>query len=256
LAKRYSRIRDLVHCTSHFGAALALSRAVLITLGLDRLQASLERAAGRYSDRRALAFDARYGTETFERIALSEMGLGGKDEALRRWRYGPINPDFFHEMMLAGPRHRHEITFIDVGSGKGLALMLASGYGFRRVVGIDMSGELNEIARRNMAAYLHNGGKGGPVDLVCADFLQFELPREPTFYFLNNPFPEHVGDRALTHLERSLQAHPRDAWILWRRCTSAIIDRLDQSPLWSMRVATPYWRLYQARPHQPANGSR
>jgi SAM-dependent methyltransferase len=207
----------------------------------------LQRAAGRYSDEKVRAFDRRYETDTFERIDLGVLGIGERDDALARWQYGPINPDFFREIMRAGPADLHRLTFLDVGSGKGLALMLASEYRFRRIVGVEMSKELNEVARRNLAAYAKNGGSQVETHLICADFNLLALPLEPTFYFLNNPFPEHLAHEAVSHFEASFAANPRDAWVLWRRCTLPIIDRLDASPHLDLTVATPYWRLYRTR---------
>lgn len=248
LPGRYSRIRDLVHCTSHFGAVLALLRTVLCKARLHALYRRLEQACARYSDARARAFDREYGTDTFARIHLRDLGLGGDDEGLGGWQYGPINPDFFHEMMRAAPAQRDRLTFLDVGSGKGLALMLASQYRFRRIVGVELSAELNAQAAENLIRYGEAVGREVRADLLCADFLDLPLPAEPTFYFFNNPFPENVGRRAVAHLERALEAARQgEAWVLWRRCTLPIIDLLEASPWLRLAVATPYWRLYRSR---------
>ena len=42
-------------------------------------------------------------------------------------------------------------TFVDLGCGKGKPLMVAASYGFRRLVGVDISAECIAIARRNIA---------------------------------------------------------------------------------------------------------
>jgi SAM-dependent methyltransferase len=234
LPRRYSRIRDLVHCTSHLGAVLAVLRLVLCKVRLHALYRLLEQACARYSDARARAFDRE--------------GLGAGDESLGGWQYGPINPDFFREMMRAAPPHRDRLTFLDVGSGKGLALMLASEYRFRRIVGVELSAELNERAAENLAKYGAAVGREVRADLLCADFLDLPLPAEPTFYFFNNPFPESVGRRAVAHVQRALETAQRsETWILWRRCTLPIIDLLEASSRLDLAVATPYWRLYRSR---------
>ena len=243
------RLRDLRHVTSHFGAGLEVSHAILKRLGLQRLQRRFEQALARYSDSRARAFDARHGTDTFRRIHLGDLGLGGEDETFRQWMYGPINPDFFREIMRAGPPDRSRLTFLDVGSGKGLALMLASEYGFKKVVGVEMSDELNAVARQNFEAYSRSTGRACSPELLCADFLEVPLPMEPTYYFLNNPFPEHVGFDVVRHFENGFAQAPRDAWILWRRCTLSVLERLDQSPHLELVIATPYWYLFRTRAH-------
>src|SRR5215469_11602963 len=65
--------------------------------------------------------------------------------------YQPIEPDIFHEMLSAVPADFRHYTFIDIGSGKGRALLLASESRFRRIIGIELLPELNRIAQANIA---------------------------------------------------------------------------------------------------------
>jgi predicted RNA methylase len=43
-----------------------------------------------------------------------------------------------------------ETTFVDIGSGKGRALIIAAEYAFKRIIGVEYSPSLATICRRNL----------------------------------------------------------------------------------------------------------
>ena len=63
--------------------------------------------------------------------------------------YQPVPPEQFREMMAALAVYLDQVsnfsqfTFIDIGSGKGRALLLATEYGFSRIIGIELLPELD-----------------------------------------------------------------------------------------------------------------
>ena len=44
-----------------------------------------------------------------------------------------------------------DFNFVDIGSGKGRALLLASDYPFREIIGIELSPELDRVAQGEVA---------------------------------------------------------------------------------------------------------
>ena len=84
---------------------------------------------------------------------------------------------------------RHTLTFLDVGMGKGLAVMRAREFGFRKLVGAELSQSLCDTAAKNFEAYAKSTGSPLEASIVCGDFMKIELADEPTAFFLNNPFP-------------------------------------------------------------------
>jgi hypothetical protein len=93
-----------------------------------------------------MLFDATYGTETFGRHDVKTSEDTGDTTT---WGYSAINQDFFREIMRSVPRPLAEYTFVDVGSGKGAAVLMASEFGFRRLVGVELAEELVRIAKLN-----------------------------------------------------------------------------------------------------------
>src|SRR5579864_7137056 len=46
-----------------------------------------------------------------------------------------------------------DFTFIDLGSGKGRVLLMASDYPFKRIIGVEFMLELHRVAQKNIAGY-------------------------------------------------------------------------------------------------------
>lgn len=129
--------------------------------------------------------------------------------------YQPIEAEQFHEMMNSLAIDYARFTFIDLGSGKGRALLLASNYEFRRIIGVEILPELSDIAQKNIGNYRSDSQRCFQLETLCADARRFELPQEPTLLYLFNPFFEPVLQEVLERIEESLRAHPREFILLY-----------------------------------------
>lgn len=243
------KIRGLRDSTTHFGGALTVLRRLTRGSRLgEHVVGRLEHLMGRYTDHRTRAFDRRYGTDTYERSLLSDLEVkGGFDPTFGTWMYGPINPDFFREIMRGLPLDVRELAFYDVGAGKGLALMLASEYGFPELVGIEFSPPLVEAGKRNVEIFERATGRDLRVTWVCADFMQHPLGDTPALFFMNAPFPWEIAERALRHVEESVAEHPRKVVVLYRKPHGKTVEYMDASPHFTPLKSSPYWRAWVSR---------
>lgn len=166
----------------------------------------------------------RYGDAEFDwehRVNTTSAGLGWRDRLLGLFHspYQPTESLLFHEMMAALSAHArfdfHDYTFIDLGSGKGRTLLMASDYPFRRILGVELLPALNQIARANLTQYRGESQKCFALESFCGDATEFAFPAEPLALFLFNPFPETGLRRVVANLERSLREHPRRAYVLY-----------------------------------------
>lgn len=133
-----------------------------------------------------------------------------------------------------------DTVFLDVGAGKGRALLLATEYPFLRVEGVELNPALAAIAAANLQLRQANAaGKAlAPVSLHCADATRHPLPSEPTLAFLFHPFEKTVLRRFLRHVEVSLTRHPRPFDLLYVNAEHAAT--VDEHPafhcVWTGRV--------------------
>jgi SAM-dependent methyltransferase len=138
--------------------------------------------------------------------------------------YQPTEPVAFHEMLDAvqqtpGPRQTtlnfRDYTFIDLGSGKGRTLLMASDYPFRRIIGVELLPSLHAIAQENLRKYKSESQKCFALEAICADATTYSFPDEPLVIFLFNPFPESGMRRVVANLGESLLKHPRPVYVLY-----------------------------------------
>ena len=130
--------------------------------------------------------------------------------------YQPTDATLFQEMMARLPIDFSEFTFVDLGSGKGRTLLMASEYPFRRIVGVEILPDLHWVAVENIRAYTSPTQRCLQVESVCANAREFELPGGPLVLYLFNPLPEVGLMQLLLSLERSLRQHPRSVYVLYQ----------------------------------------
>lgn len=198
-----------------------------------------ERRRARYGD---IDYDFESGANT------TAANVGWRTRlyaALAGAPYQPTVPAEFHEIMQALAVPSGEYTFVDVGSGKGRALLLAAEQGFRRVVGVEIAPELHAAAERNVAKWRAQHPPGPPIDLYLGDAVDFELPAEPLVIYLFNPLPEAALAAFLGRLERSLAAQPRAVHVVYHN--PVLGSLLDAAPMLERTGGTHQWSLYRAR---------
>ena len=180
-------------------------------------------------------FDVEHGVDTGGLIGGGALSTGHAHDRYIT-AYVGIAPSRFKAVVarwLATPETGAvgEYTFIDLGCGKGRAVMLASQMGFRQVIGVELNPELAAIAEKNLALWKDAGLAGCPMRIVCGDALEFTLPAGPCVVFLFNPFAEPV----MTLLVRRLAAREGRLDVLYQNPEQDSVFRSEPRmvPLWS-----------------------
>jgi SAM-dependent methyltransferase len=117
-------------------------------------------------------FDRKFGVET--RHTVWRKRLTGRDSE----DYEAVSPLLFSRAISYVPR----TTFIDLGCGKGRALILAREAGFRNLIGVEISPRLARAARHNLEKL------NVTATVIEGDVATFVFPDEPVIAFLYNPF--------------------------------------------------------------------
>lgn len=108
-----------------------------------------------------------------------------------------------------------QFTFIDIGSGKGRVLLMASDYPFRRILGVELLPDLHRVAQENIRKYKSDWQKCPTIESMCGDAREFVFPPEPLLLYLFSPLPESGFVRFLANLERSRRDHPRPLLLIY-----------------------------------------
>jgi hypothetical protein len=191
---------------------LAASRELLAALWEFVRDSAPERLRQRYGDA---------GYDWDHHVNTTSAAISWRNRLLGVFHspYQPTEPALFHEMLAALSQESrsdfHDFVFIDLGSGKGRTLLMASDRPFRRIVGVELLPVLHQAAQENLSQYRGESQKCFALESICADATEFVFPAEPTVLYLFNPFPESGLRRMTANLEESLRQHPRAVYMLY-----------------------------------------
>jgi SAM-dependent methyltransferase len=163
-------------------------------------------------------FDVEHGTETSGIIYGENLNTGSRSD-LWNTAYHGISPSGFKQIMEAlGAELGSEwerFTFVDLGSGKGRALLLASRFPFRKIVGVEISAELSAAAAENVRVFAAPWQMCREIETICGDAATFDYPCGPMVLYLYNPFLPPVLKRCLRNLARKLEVEPREVYVVY-----------------------------------------
>ena len=162
---------------------------------------------------RRLAYD---GFDRFMGVKTAGVHEGGYDER-DNWEYRP-SPWLDFRRILPRSEVGPDDVFVDIGVGMGRMLLVAGRYPMKRVIGVEISEELAEIARANVQR-ARRRLKVRDVEVIAADALEWEIPDDLTIVYFFNPFEGEtfacVFDRILASLDRA----PRRMRVVYRKPT-------------------------------------
>jgi len=168
------------------------------------------------------SFDREFGTETSGSRAPSELGIA--DPVLREKAilYLPSPASVTRWMLRSIGVDHARFSFVDLGCGKGRVLLVASEQPFVQVVGVDISAELCEVARRNANAFQPPTRRCHEIRVENVDATQFEFPPGDLLIHLYHPFSPDLTLRILERLGTALSEQPRRVMVAYLLYTAAL----------------------------------
>ena len=150
-------------------------------------------------------FDKHYKIET---RASAEEDLSAESP------YLPTRPNAVRRLLRELPLTNYaDYIFLDIGSGKGRVLLLASEYPFREVVGVELRKELHELAVQNIDRR-PRPTRQSPIQLLNMDARDYVFPDENLVLYIFNPFGREIMKELLNRLDASLERSPRDVLLI------------------------------------------
>ncbi len=173
---------------------------------------------------RDLAFDREWGVDTCGSLVPNKSEVVGSN-----WIYGikyqGCNSTALYEVLSELPIIYEHFTFVDFGSGKGRAILLASRFPFRRIIGVEYSEQLCEIARHNFSCFPKTEKKCNKIEIVCTDAVKFSIPKDPLVVFLFNPFGKPIMKEVVKNIFTSFRQNPRRIIVLYFNAVFADVWR-------------------------------
>jgi SAM-dependent methyltransferase len=173
-----------------------------------------ERRWRREKDAQDLRFDLANGVETRGIVTAHELA-GPAGQRRSAVTYIAVEPDEFARCFARLDIDYQRFTFVDLGSGKGRPLLLASHFPFKQIVGVELSRRLHDVAQDNVRRYHDPAQRSRNFQLACADAADFVFPDGPLVVFLYNPFGPEVMAQVAASLRASFLAAPRQVRVLY-----------------------------------------
>ena len=192
----------------------------------------------------------RYGDAEYDwdfHVNTTSATVGWRDRLLAIFHspYQPTEPALFREMMDHLKIDFSQFTFVDLGSGKGRTLLMASDYPFRRIVGVELFPDLHRAALENLQTYRSESQKRSHIEAICADACDYEFPLAPTVLYLFNPLPESGLKKVISKLEQSLCNHPRPVYVVYH---NPLLEHvLLRSPVLKKSGGTHQYSIFSRR---------
>ena len=129
--------------------------------------------------------------------------------------YAAVDPEWFNHALASLHIEFEEYAFIDFGCGKGRALLMASEFPFKRIIGLEFSNELYRAAGENIHRYHSPTQKCMNIECLKIDFVDFVLPVEPAVLYFYDPCHMPVLEKVLMRTKQTLCANPRPTIIVF-----------------------------------------
>jgi SAM-dependent methyltransferase len=175
------------------------------------------------------SFDKKYNVETARIIKTGDLETKSKN-----WkyavRYEPTDSRYtFSQILSSFSINYSEYTFIDMGSGKGRVILLASMLPFKRILGVEFSETLIDIAKTNISRFPSDLQLCKKIEFLSMDASDYTFPdpAEKFVLFMNNPFHQPVMEKVMKNLSNSFYLNPRRLIIIYINPQfSPIIEKL------------------------------
>ena len=207
LAEIPARLRSLVRKRGLFGAARRVAKVLY------------RRVVPRHAPPHP--FDVEHGVATGGLLFAKKIRSGHSNDAQNTAYFGS-QPSVFRtglhfwiaELRETG-QHPRDYTFVDIGCGKGRAVMLASELPFRQVIGIELSPEMVTVAQANLAQWDSRPHLCRDLSVLQADVLEFRLPDSPTLLYMYHPFEADLFGRWVESLRATLPTRTAPLYLLY-----------------------------------------
>lgn len=166
-----------------------------------------------FDEVRARWFDLIHNVDTRCKVPLSDLQVVGKNKSSGHI-YFPTLP----KSMTAVFAHLGDIdpttTFIDIGCGKGLTLLMAARHSFKKIIGVEFATELHRIAWQNIRRY-RGRKRCSNIEVLCMDAADFQFPPGPLVIYFFNPFAKPVMEKVLSNLAASALDNTREMTVIF-----------------------------------------
>ncbi len=176
-------------------------------------------------------FDVWYGTTTNGMLP-SWLLRSGEIADAHITAYAGCQPSCVRQALNVIPQ-LEDCTFADLGCGKGRALILASEFPFRRVLGIELAPRLVPVARRNAQIVRKTYPQRTEIEIIRGDATAVPLPEGSLVIFLYHSFGPELVARLLFRMTDAVLGTDRVVFLIYENPVyGAMVDAIEGFTRW------------------------
>jgi len=130
-------------------------------------------------------------------------------------------------------------VFVDMGSGMGRVLLMASEYSCKRIVGVEISSRLCIIARNNIVKFEKKLMRPLQIEIVNADVYQYNVRKDEDIFYFYRPFDNFIMGKIIEEILKSLIKDPRKIWLIINNF-SQYSDMIEQKNIFRKPIKFAY----------------
>lgn len=171
-------------------------------------------------------FDTAHGTDTSGFVSPEQLptSAAAREHAVF---YAGSQPSILRATLSALPA-LDDYSFFDFGCGKGRALLVASEFPFKDIVGVELSPDLAEIARRNASIVAKRFPQRTRVRVIEGDATRTALPDGDLVLYLYHPFAPELVAKVVAQVEAALAVSDRALYVVYYNPVAGAL--FDASP--------------------------
>lgn len=158
-------------------------------------------------------YDYKFQLDTYNWVSQEELikedDVANNASSYQATKVLPLRV-LFKKMQLSKDK-----VLVDIGSGKGRVLLVASEFGVKHLRGIEFSANLCRIARKNIEGYCKRTNTKSNFEIIQCDASLYELRDDEDIFFLYNPFNHVILNKVLENISRSVKRRPRPLQIVY-----------------------------------------
>lgn len=158
-------------------------------------------------------YDYKYNLDTYSWVSNDEL-TQENETATHASAYQAVKVLSLRQL-LKTLRLNKDVVFVDIGSGKGRILLIASEFGYMEARGIELSKKLCDVAEQNLINYQTKIKTSTQIKIINADASEYKISADENIFFLYNPFDEHIMRKVLDNISLSHQENDREILLIY-----------------------------------------
>ncbi len=180
-------------------------------------------------------FDRVNGTNTSGSVSAADLRARCSHPANAHTNlYGGSQPSVVRRALATLPQ-LETCCFVDLGCGKGRPLIVASEFPFRKIVGVELSEDLAEVARTNAAVISERHPERTPIQVEVGDAAAYPIPAGDVVLFLYHSFGTELVAKVELAIRAALAAESRRLYVVSYNPVNGAC--FDESPVLIRRFA-------------------